>query len=67
MSKMILTFAAVLRPHDLPPMWKYWSRLKRAYARGQQTTNLFSVRYDQFLDSPVVSLREALKLPPLEG
>jgi len=66
-SKMILTFAAVLRPHNLPPMWKYWSRLKRAYARGQQTANLFSVRYDQFLHSTVVSLREALKVPPLEG
>lgn len=66
-SKMILTFAAVLRPHNLPPMWRYWSRLKRAYRRGQQTANLFSVRYDEFLEQPVEALRAALKLPPLMG
>ncbi len=60
---MILTFAAVLRPHDLPPMWRCWSRLKLASRRGQQTANLFSVCHERVFEQPVEALRAALKLP----
>ncbi|MFZ5445587.1 MAG: Coq4 family protein [Myxococcota bacterium] len=64
-SVMILMFAALLRPHDLPPMWKYWDRLQVAYRRGRASANLFDVRYDQYLDATVDSLRQALRIPPL--
>ncbi|MBL8922118.1 MAG: hypothetical protein JNJ54_24930 [Myxococcaceae bacterium] len=63
-SKMILTFAALFRPHGLPPIYAYWDRLRAAYRRGKQTANLFSVRYDEYLEAPVEALRQALRLPP---
>lgn len=64
-SVMILCFAALLRPHNLPPMWKYWDRLKVAYRRGKASANLFTVRYETYFESSVESLRTALKIPPL--
>ncbi len=64
-SLLILMFAAVLRPHGLPPIWKYSGRLRAAYRRGKQTENLFRVRYERFMEAPVDSLRAELKLPPL--
>jgi len=64
-SVMILGFAALLRPHGLPPMWKYWSRLEAAYRRGKASNNLFTVRYDQQLESTVEELRAALRIPAL--
>jgi ubiquinone biosynthesis protein COQ4 len=64
-SLLILFFAAVARPHNLPPMWKYWGRLKVADRRGQQSANLFTVRYEQFFGQTVEALRAALKVPPL--
>lgn len=64
-SVMILGFAALLRPHNLPPMWKYWARLKIAYRRGKASENLFKVRYEQHLESTVDTLRAALRIPPL--
>ncbi len=64
-SVMILFFAAVARPHDLPPMWRYWDRLKVAYRRGQQSANLFTVRYERSFEQTVCELRAALRVPPL--
>lgn len=64
-SLLILTFAAVLRPHGLPPIWKYAKRLRAAYRRGQQSANLFSVRYERFFEAPTESLRAALRIPTL--
>lgn len=64
-SVMILCFAALLRPHNLPPMWKYWGRLEVAYRRGKASENLFDVRYDQALEGTVEALRQALRIPPL--
>ncbi|MDP1827465.1 MAG: Coq4 family protein [Archangium sp.] len=63
-SVMILCFAALLRPHNLPPMWKYWGRLKSAYRRGKASENLFDVRYDQYLEAKVEALQQALRIPP---
>lgn len=62
-SVMILFFAALLRPHNLPPMWKYWSRLEAAHRRGKQSANLFQARYEQYLEASVESLRTALRIP----
>lgn len=64
-SVMILSFAALLRPHNLPPMWKYWDRLKVAYRRGQASENLFNVRYETYFEQPVTALQQALRIPPL--
>lgn len=64
-SMMILCFAALLRPHNLPPMWKYWDRLKVAYRRGKASENLFTVRYEQHFEATVESLRAKLRIPPL--
>lgn len=64
-SVMILFFAALLRPHKLPPMWKYWDRLKVAHRRGKASKNLFDVRYEQYLEQPVEALQRALAIPPL--
>jgi ubiquinone biosynthesis protein COQ4 len=66
-SVLILAFAALLRPHNLPPMWKYWDRLEVAYRRGKQSANLFTVRYEQFFEATVEALRAALEVPPLVG
>lgn len=64
-SVLILVFAALLRPHDLPPMQKYWDRLKVAYRRGKASDNLFHVRYEQHFESTVESLRAKLRIPAL--
>jgi ubiquinone biosynthesis protein COQ4 len=64
-SVMILGFAALLRPHNLPPMWKYWDRLTLAYRRGQQSENLFMVRYEQYFEAKVEALRADLRIPAL--
>ena len=64
-SVMILAFAALLRPHRLPPMWTYWDRLKLAWRRGKASKNLFDARYEQYLEQPVEALRRALEIPPL--
>lgn len=64
-SALILTFAAVLRPHGLPPIWKYVHRLRAAYRRGKATRRLFEVRYERFLEGPVQALRDALNIPAM--
>ena len=64
-SVMILCFAALLRPHNLPPMWKYGDRLQVAYRRGKASENLFTVRYEQHFESTVESLRAKLRIPAL--
>lgn len=64
-SAFILTFAALLRPHGLPAIWKYSRRLRKAYRRGKQSENLFNVRYERFFEAPVESLRQALRIPGL--
>lgn len=63
-AAMILVFAALLRPRGLPPMWRYWGRVRAAYRRGRASANLFDVRYDRYLDAPVARLREELRLEP---
>lgn len=63
-SPFILFFAALLRPHGLPPIWKYSDRLRDAYERGKASKNLFSVRYEQFMEKTVDELRDALEIPP---
>lgn len=63
-SPFILLFAALLRPHNLPAIWKYADRLRDAYARGKATKNLFSVRYERSMALTVEALRDALQIPP---
>lgn len=64
-SLLILTFAAVLRPHGLPPIWRYSGKLKAAYRRGRQTERMIRVRYERLFEAPVEAVREQLRLPPL--
>ncbi len=64
-SVMILTLAAIVRPHNLPPIWKYWGRLRVAYRRGKQSANLFTVRYEKYFEAKVETLQQDLKIPPL--
>ena len=63
-AALILFFAAVARPHGLPPIWKYTGKLRDAYRRGKASRNLFDVRYDRFLEEPVEALQTALHIPP---
>ena len=62
-SPFILFFAALLRPHGLPPIWKYSARLRDAYRRGKAARSLFSVRYEQSMEKTVDELRAALGIP----
>lgn len=64
-SMLILAFAALLRPMGMPPLWKYWKRLRVAYRRGKQSESLFSVRYEQYLEEKVETLQAALRIPRL--
>lgn len=64
-SVLILLFAAVLRPHGLPPIWKYARKLRAAYRRGQRTERLVRVRYERFWESTVETVRQRLGIPPL--
>jgi ubiquinone biosynthesis protein COQ4 len=62
-SLFILTLTALLRPLGIAPVWTYWSRLRAAYQRGKQSQNLFSVRYEQYFEATVETLRADLKIP----
>lgn len=62
-SRFILFFAALLRPHGLPPIWRYAARLRAAYRRGRASKNLFSVRYEQHMETTVDALRALLAIP----
>lgn len=64
-SVLILGFAAVLRPHGLPPIWRYSDRLKAAYERGRKAERLIRARYEQLFETPVEVVRERLRIPPL--
>lgn len=64
-SVVILMFAAVLRPHGLPPIWKYADQLKAAYRRGQRSKPMIRVRCEHDWSMPVAQAREALGIPPL--
>lgn len=61
-SPFILFFAALLRPHHLPPIWRYSDRLRAAYRRGKASKSLLSVRYERSMAQPVEALRAALGL-----
>ncbi|ATB36577.1 hypothetical protein CYFUS_001992 [Cystobacter fuscus] len=62
-SVLILLFAAVLRPHGLPPFWKYARRLRAAYRRGQRSEKLVRIRYDHFWAATVEVVRQRLRIP----
>lgn len=62
-SLLILTFAAVLTPHGLPPIWRYWGKLRAAYRRGKASKRVIVLRYDRLLETPVETVRELLALP----
>jgi ubiquinone biosynthesis protein COQ4 len=59
----ILTFTALLRPLGIPAIGTYWGRLRAAYRRGKQSQNLFSVRYEQYFEEQVATLRADLRIP----
>lgn len=61
-SAFILAVAALLRPQGLPPVWRYWRRLRAAYARGKRANNLFSVRYDEYFEQTTNTLKAALNI-----
>ena len=62
-SLFIMVFTALLRPLGIAPVWTYWRRLVAAYRRGKRTQNLFTVRYDQYFEKTVATLRAELKIP----
>lgn len=61
----ILTFAALLTPHGLPPIWKYASRLRTAYRRGRQSEKVIRFRWERHFESTVEDVRAQLRIPPL--
>ncbi|WPB79168.1 Coq4 family protein [Archangium violaceum] len=63
-SVLILLFAALLRPHGLPPIWKYARKLRAAYRRGRQSEKLVRIRYERFWESTVETVRQQLRIPP---
>lgn len=63
-SAVILGFAAVLRPHGLPPIWRYSHRLRAAFERGRAARRLITARYDRLLDAPLEAVRAQLHIPP---
>jgi len=62
-SVLILLFAAVLRPHGLPPVWKYARKLRAAYRRGQQSEKLVRMRYERSWEATVEAVRQQLRIP----
>lgn len=64
-SIFILFFAALLRPRGLPPIWKYYDKLKAAYKRGKETNNIINVRYDLLFSEPIENLYKELNIAPL--
>jgi ubiquinone biosynthesis protein COQ4 len=64
-SRLILLFAALLMPRGLPPVWRYWRKLRAAYRRGQQSDSLVRLRYERLFEAPVEAARQALRIPPL--
>jgi ubiquinone biosynthesis protein COQ4 len=63
-SQFILLVAALVRPHKLPPIWKYSDRLRDAYRRGKASKNLFSARYEQSMEKTLDQMRAELAIPP---
>lgn len=59
-SVLILTFAAILRPHGLPPMWKYADKLRHAFARGRRSSNIVAHEYERFWAMSVEDARRAM-------
>ena len=64
---LILSFAAILRPHGLPPIWKYTDRLRVAHRRGKAAKRILTLRYERHWERPVTEVRELLEIPPLAG
>jgi len=64
-SILILLFAAVLRPHGLPPFWKYVRKVRAAYRRGQQSEKLVRMRYERLWAAQVEAVRQQLRIPSL--
>ncbi|MET0384936.1 MAG: Coq4 family protein [Polyangiales bacterium] len=64
-SILILTFAALLRPHGLPPIWKYTDKLKRAYRRGRESEKVVRHHYERFWEITLEDARRLLGIPPL--
>lgn len=66
-SLVILIFAALLRPHGLPPIWKYLDQLKAAHRRGRASMSVLRLRYEKLWETPVEVLQKQLRLAPLKS
>lgn len=63
-SVLILSFAALLRPHGLPPMWRYAAKLRRAFERGRRSRNIVEHEYEQCFSMTLDEARRALGIAP---
>lgn len=62
---VILAFAALLRPHGLPPIWRYSDRLRTAFRRGRQAKKVVALRYERHWESKVADVQRLLEIPPI--
>lgn len=66
-SLFILTFAAILQPRGLPPIWRYAAKLRAAFKRGKHARPLISVRYERLMTASVDAVKAELKMPPVDS
>lgn len=64
-SALILTFAALLQPHGLPPMRTYLAKLERAFQRGRLSQSVLVHDYERYWGLSVEDARADGLLPGL--
>lgn len=62
---LILGLTALFMPLDVPPVWKYFSKLRAAYRRGRQSKDVsLKPRYEHYWSSMLDEVRQRVGVAP---
>ena len=62
---LILVLTALFMPLDVPPVWKYFDKLRAAYQRGRQSEDVaLKPRYEHFWSSKLDDVRQIVGVAP---
>jgi ubiquinone biosynthesis protein COQ4 len=60
---LILTLTGMFRPMGIPPIWKYFAKLRAAYRRGRASHDVaLRPRYERYWNQRVVDVRREVGL-----
>lgn len=62
---LILVLTAIFMPLDVPPLWKYYGKLRAAYRRGRRSQDIsLKPRYEHYWGAHVDEVRRVVGLAP---